>query len=89
MALNWSAFNTAAFTGPLLAGLLLSLGGATLSFAAVVLTCALMLQALLRLRTAADPLRSLCIYRDWLPISSRGFAIPARTISYRWFWPCM
>lgn len=55
MALNWSAFNTAAFTGPLLAGLLLSLGGATLSFAAVVLTYALMLQALLRLRTTADP----------------------------------
>jgi MFS family permease len=55
MALNWSAFNTAAFTGPLLAGLLLSLGGATLSFAAVVLTYAAMLQALLRLRTKADP----------------------------------
>lgn len=55
MALNWSAFNTAAFTGPLLAGLLLSLGGATLSFAAVVLTYLMMLQALLRLRTKADP----------------------------------
>jgi len=55
MALNWSAFSVAAFTGPLLAGLLLSLGGATLSFGAVVLTYALMLQALLRLRTADDP----------------------------------
>lgn len=55
MALNWSAFNTAAFTGPLLAGLLLSLGGASLSFAAVVLTYAIMLQALLRLRSKADP----------------------------------
>lgn len=55
MALNWSAFNTAAFTGPLLAGLLLSLGGATLSWAAVVLTYSLMFQALLRLRTNSDP----------------------------------
>jgi MFS family permease len=60
MALNWSAFNTAAFTGPLLAGLLLSLGGATLSFAAVVVTYTIMLQALLRLRTQDDaPARSL------------------------------
>ena len=55
MALNWSAFSVAAFTGPLLAGLLLGLGGATLSFGAVVLTYALMLQALLRLRRVDDP----------------------------------
>ncbi len=55
MALNWSAFNTAAFTGPLLAGLLLSLGGASLGFGVVIVTSSLMLQALLRLRTKADP----------------------------------
>ncbi len=70
MALNWSAFNTAAFTGPLLAGLFLSLGGATLSFGAVVFTYSMMLQALIRLRRNDDPpaqsLKFLALTNDFL-----------------------
>lgn len=49
LALNWATFNAATFTGPLIAGFLLALGGAKLAFAVVIGTYIIMLQALWRL----------------------------------------
>lgn len=55
MGLNWATFNTAAFTGPLIAGLLITLGGAKLGFAAALFTYTAMLFALFRLRHLPTP----------------------------------
>lgn len=48
MAMNWAVFNVAFFTGPLIAGALLTLGGPQLGFATAVCTYAWMTVALIR-----------------------------------------
>jgi MFS family permease len=59
MALNWAVFNVAFFTGPLLAGVLLTLGGPQLAFASAVCTYAWMTVALFRIPTNEPPLRGI------------------------------
>lgn len=49
MAMNWAVFNLAFFTGPLIAGALLTLGGAQLGFAASICTYLWMTIALFRI----------------------------------------
>ena len=64
MALNWATFTVAFFTGPMLGGLLISLGGAPLGFIAVAVAFLMMLTALLRLGGSEDPAPQ--------PVSIRG-----------------
>jgi MFS family permease len=49
MAMNWAVFNVAFFTGPLIAGLLLTLGGPQLGFACAICTYLWMTVALFRI----------------------------------------
>ena len=57
MALNWAVFNMAFFTGPLFAGILLTLGGPQLAFASAICTYAWMTGALFRIPANEPPLR--------------------------------
>ena len=55
MALNWAMFNVAFFTGPLIAGVLLTLGGPELAFFTATGTYIWMLGALMRIPQSAEP----------------------------------
>ena len=55
MGLNWATFNTAAFTGPIIAGLLITIGDAKLGFASVLFTYSAMWLALFMLRHLPVP----------------------------------
>ncbi len=58
MAMNWAVFNVAFFTGPLIAGILLTLGGPQLGFATAVCTYGWMAVALFRIPLDEPKLRS-------------------------------
>ncbi|NQV55845.1 MAG: MFS transporter [Rhodospirillales bacterium] len=55
MSLNWATFNVAFFTGPLIAGFLLSWGGAQLAFTTAIFTLVVMLVTLLRIHADGEP----------------------------------
>ena len=59
MAMNWAVFNVAFFTGPLIAGLLLTLGGPQLGFATTVCTYGWMVVSLFRIPLDEPKLRSI------------------------------
>lgn len=59
MAMNWAVFNVAFFTGPLIAGVLLTLGGPQLGFASAICTYLWMTVALFRIPAAEPRLSSI------------------------------
>ncbi len=70
MAMNWAVFNVAFFTGPLIAGILLTLGGPQLGFATAVCTYAWMAVALFRIPLDEPKMHSVKFNGLWRDIAS-------------------
>lgn len=69
MAMNWAVFNVAFFTGPLIAGVLLTLGGPQLGFATAICTYLWMTVALFRIPADEPKLNTIRFGGLWRDIA--------------------
>jgi len=77
MAMNWAVFNVAFFTGPLIAGVLLTLGGPQLGFATAICTYLWMTAALFRIPADEPRLSSIRFGGLWRDVAE-GIAYTRR-----------